>query len=468
METLKQVDRLKEKMMDFYVRYRETINANDTPRIKEIRDKAIRIFDSIGFPTPKNEEWRNTNVAEVLSLDYNFYFEPVLNGSAQNVFQCNIPYFRTQLIALLNGWYAPGQELLYKNEDGVIMGSFREALKQFPEVTGMYFSKYASIENNGFVALNTAFATDGIFINVPDNTEVRIPIQMINVIRHDSEIFMQTRNLFVVGKNSKVTIVQCEDSYNHEAGFANSVTEFIIGENASVEHYKMQNLNNRSSLINSSFFILEANSRLTAHSITLNGGLIRNDIHVVMEGQGGETEVNGLYLADKNQHIDNQIYIDHASPGCTSREIFKGILDDYARAVFNGHVLVRRDAQHTNAYQSNRNLLLTDKASINTKPFLEIYADDVKCSHGATIGQLDADAMFYLRSRGIGEDNARLLLMYAFAAEVVNRISIEPLRVRIDDMVKKRLRGELSVCDQCVLHCSTQEKPAFDIDVSKI
>jgi len=468
METQIQMDGLKEKMLKFYALYRKNINANDTPEIKEIRDKAIENFAHIGFPTQKLEEWRNTNVTEVLSLDYNYYFAPVKSDSSHDVFQCNIPYFRTQLIALLNGWYAPGQKRIYTNEDGVIMGSFGEALKQFPEISGKYFSKYASIEKNGFVALNTAFAADGIYIFVPDNTEVRIPIQMINVIRHDREIFMQTRNLFVVGKNSKVIIVQCEDSYNNEAGFANSVTEFIIGENASVEHYKMQNLNNRTSLINSSFFTLQANSRLITHSITLNGGLIRNDINVLLEGQGCEVEVNGLYLVDKNQHIDNQIYIDHASPNCTSRETFKGILDDYARAVFNGHVMVRKDAQHTNAYQSNRNILLTDKSSVNTKPFLEIYADDVKCSHGATIGQLDADALFYLRSRGIGEDNARLLLMYAFAAEVVNRISIEPLRVRIDDMVKKRLRGELSVCDQCVLHCSTQEKPVFDIDISKI
>ena len=468
MEKTIQLDMLVEKMLEYYTGNREQISAADTPAMKAIRDQAIAVFKRDGFPTQKLEEWRNTNVADALSLDYKHYFKPVADGNSPDVFQCNIPYFRTQLIALLNGWYASGQEPIYKNGDGVIMGSFREAIIRYPELMDSYFSKYAPIEKNGFVALNTAFAADGFFIQVPDNTEVKIPIQLINVIRHDKEIFMQTRNLFVIGENCKVTIVQCEDSYNHEAGFANSVTEFVIGDNSSVEHYKMQNLNNRSSLINSTFFNVKANSRLISHSITLNGGLIRNDINVLMEGRGSETEVNGLYLVDKNQHVDNQIYIDHASPDCASRETFKGIIDDYARAVFNGHVMVRKDSQRTNAFQSNKNILLTDKATVNTKPFLEIYADDVKCSHGATVGQLDAEAMFYLRSRGIGEDNARMLLLYAFAAEVVNKIGIEPLKVRIDDMVKKRLRGELSVCDQCVLHCSTQENPVFDIDVSKI
>jgi Fe-S cluster assembly protein SufD len=186
-------------------------------------------------------------------------------------------------------------------------------------------------------------------------------------------------------------------------------------------------------------------------------------------GENAAANIYGVYLMDRNQHIDNQVLIDHAVPRCQSNELFKGILDDHASGVFNGHVLVRKDAQQTNAYQTNKNILLTDKASIDSKPFLEIYADDVKCSHGATVGQLDNDAMFYIRSRGISESNARILLMYAFAAEVVNKITIPELRQRIDDMVKKRLRGELSYCDQCVLHCSTQEKKLnFEIDLTRV
>jgi Fe-S cluster assembly protein SufD len=217
------------------------------------------------------------------------------------------------------------------------------------------------------------------------------------------------------------------------------------------------------------FFNLERDARLTTNAITLNGGLIRNEHYVKLNGENCEANVMGVYLVDKTQHVDNQVFIDHAYPNCYSNELFKGILDDSARAVFNGHILVRRDAQKTNAFQNNKNILLTDKAVVNTQPFLEIYADDVKCSHGATVGQLDETAMFYLRSRGISIENARLLLMYAFAAEVINHIKIEPLKIRIDDMVKKRLRGELSICEQCVLHCSTMEQEVkFDIDMSKV
>jgi Fe-S cluster assembly protein SufD len=188
-----------------------------------------------------------------------------------------------------------------------------------------------------------------------------------------------------------------------------------------------------------------------------------------MNGRGAEANVYGLYLMDRKQHVDNRVFVEHAVPDCTSSELFKGILDDEASGVFNGHILVQRDAQRTNAYQQNRNILLTDKATMNTRPFLEIYADDVKCSHGATVGQLDAEALFYIRSRGICMASARLLLMYAFAAEVIGKMTLEPLKSRIDEMVKQRLRGELHICEHCVLHCDNQAKEIhFDIDMSRI
>ena len=214
---------------------------------------------------------------------------------------------------------------------------------------------------------------------------------------------------------------------------------------------------------------MKNNARLTTNGMSLNGGILRNNNHITIDGEGCETNVYGLYLMDKKQHIDNQVFIDHAKPNSMSNELFKGIMDDTASGVFNGHVLVRRDAQKTNAFQRNKNILLTDKAKVNSKPFLEIYADDVKCSHGATVGQLDTEAMFYIRSRGISEDSARMLLMYAFCDEIIQKITVEPLKHRLEDMVKKRLRGELSVCAQCVLHCSHPEKEFnFEIDLSKI
>ena len=214
---------------------------------------------------------------------------------------------------------------------------------------------------------------------------------------------------------------------------------------------------------------MEASSSLESHYISLNGGLLRNNIRVLFNGPHGNANIYGIYLMDRKQHVDNHVFIDHAHPGCTSNETFKGILDEHARAIFNGHVLVRRDATKTDARQSNKNILLTDTARVNSKPFLEIYNDDVKCSHGSTTGQLDQESMFYLRQRGIGEETARMLLMFAFADEIVTKIAIPQLRQRIEDMVKKRLQGELQICEQCVLHCSTPEHPMeFHIDLSKI
>ena len=460
----------KDKIINLYIDNKKLLLSGDNTYVNELRDKSFKHFAEIGFPTQSLEEWRNTNLSDMFTHDYELSFLPPNNETDfKKVFQCNVPHFKTELIALLNGWFVTENENLYSNADGVLIGSFAEAIKQHPLIIEKHFSHYADYTSNGMVALNTAIAQDGIFIYVPDNVSASIPIQMVNVIKHEKELFIHSRNLIIVGKNSSVTIVQCEDSYNEEASFTNAVTEVFLDKNSSVEHYKMQNLNNHSTLVNTTYFHQEEGSKLISHSITLNGGMIRNDINVKYNGKFCDAELNGIYLMDKNQHVDNHLFIDHAFSDGTSRQLYKGILDDYAKGVFNGHVLVRKDSQRTNAYQSNRNILLTDKTTINTKPFLEIYADDVKCSHGATIGQLDTEALFYLQARGISIDNARMLLLYAFAAEVIGKISIEPLKIRIDDMVKKRLRGELSVCGQCVLHCSTQEKAiTFDIDISKL
>jgi Fe-S cluster assembly protein SufD len=263
--------------------------------------------------------------------------------------------------------------------------------------------------------------------------------------------------------------VHCDDSYNHQASFSNIVTEVHVGDNGTLDHYKLQNLNNSSTLISSVYFRLEAAANLESHYISLNGGMLRNNIRLLFNGPRGNANIYGIYLMDRKQHADNQVFVDHACPDCTSNEMFKGILDEHARAVFNGHVLVRRNSTRTDARQTNKNILLTDTARVNSKPFLEIYNDDVKCSHGSTTGQLDTESMFYLRQRGIGEETARMLLMFAFADEIISKIAIPQLRQRIEDMVKKRLQGELQICEQCVLHCSTPEHlKDINIDLLKI
>jgi Fe-S cluster assembly protein SufD len=280
---------------------------------------------------------------------------------------------------------------------------------------------------------------------------------------------VNTRNMIVLGKNSKLTFLHCDDSVNHQPGFSNTVTEIFMEENSTLDLYKLQNLNDESVLLNHTFVRQHANSTLNLNVLSLNGGNIRNEIQTFLDGEGAVANLSGLYLADKKQHIDNQVYVRHNVPNCDSYELFKGILDDEATAVFNGYIFVERNAQQTNAFQKNSNILMKPSARINTMPFLEIYADDVKCSHGATVGQLDDEALFYMRQRGIPFKDARLLLLNAFTAEVSDKIDIEALRINIEDMVKRRLRGELSICDRCVLHCSRPEQPVeFDIDLSKI
>ena len=283
----------------------------------------------------------------------------------------------------------------------------------------------------------------------------------------ESALFLQTRNLVYLGKNSRLTLIHCDDSYNQNRSFSNIVTEIVLDRHAHLEHYKMQNLNDNSGLLNQTFVSMEENSILLSNSISLNGGNIRNHNEVRMNGEHCDTQVHGLYLMDKEQKIDNYVFVEHSKPNCESNELFKGILDDGATGHFNGHVLVCEGATKTLAYQSNKNILLTDKATINTKPFLEIYNDDVKCSHGTTTGQLDEQMLFYIRSRGISERTAKTLLMYAFCDEVIQKIALEPLRIRISDMVKKRLHGELSICENCALHCSSPDYH-FSIDASKI
>ncbi len=461
---------IKEHLLEHFRMHHASISAFDNDRIKAMRADAFRFFEEHGFPDTKQEKWRNTDLRGPLEHDFTIPFSdepPQVNS--ENLFKCEVPGFDTLSVTVLNGWYTASDGLITKYANGMIVGSLRAAFNQYPELIEKHFGRYADMKANGLTALNTALAMDGVFIYVPDKVTAEKPLQMVSVINLQKDSMIQLRNLVIMGKNSSLTLVQCDDSIDDHRSFINTISEFYLDENAHLDHYKLQNKNDRSTLMNYSWFHLEKFANLSTNGISLNGGFIRNESYATLSGSGANADVLGLYLMDRNQHIDNQVFVDHAVADCTSNEMFKGILDDHASGVFNGHILVRRDAQRTNAYQNNKNILISDKAVIDTKPFLEIYADDVKCSHGATVGQLDDNAMFYLRSRGITYENARMLLMYAFAAEVVNKISIESLRSRIDDLVKKRLRGELSICDQCVLHCNAQEqRRTFNIDMSRI
>jgi len=462
---------LKEYLTSVFTEKQNEIAFNDTPFVALKREKAFQLFAKAGFPHAALEKWRGTDLSRALNHEYHALPEPPsADLDIEKIFKCDVPHFETLLVTQLNGWYADRNNMFQVYPNGMIIGSLATAFARIPELIETHYGKYADDASESLTALNTAMSQDGIFIYIPDNVTVEHNVQTVNITDFKHNLFLNTRNLVILGENSHLRLVQCDDSINHDVTFINTVTEVKIGRNSSLDHYKLQNKDDHTTLINSMYFHLDEGSSLSTNAISLNGGLIRNLSHVTMSGPHSNAEVYGLYLMDRYQHVDNQVFINHAAPDCESRELFKGVLDDHASGVFNGHIKVHRDAQRTNAFQTNRNILLTDKASIDTKPFLEIYADDVKCSHGATIGQLDAEALFYIRSRGISESNAKILLMYAFAADVINKISIPELRQRMDDMVKKRLRGELSQCEQCVLNCSSHEhqKVEFNIDLSKI
>lgn len=456
---------LKRRILDYGDELLKRKAGEDTAKVTTLRNEALEHFSQNGFPTRKMEPWRNSKIIENLSESYQLYEE--LPSHDRKAFCCVIQDFDTEVITMYNGRLAD-DNILRTLDNGIIIGSSRAAMIQHPDLFDKYFGSCRTDEDNGFYDINTALWQDGFFIFVPANVTAEKPVQIIKLIDNVNNPLIQTRNLIILEENSNLCIVDCDDTMSNNASLVNSFTETVIGENAHLETYKLQNLNNETVFINSNTTKQLKDSSLMSCIISFNGGMIRNNVHVDLDGQGADTQVYGLYLMDKKQHIDNQIRVNHNVPDCNSNERFKGILDDEATAVFNGHVYVAPDAQHTNAYQNNSNIILTSSAKVNTMPFLEIYADDVKCSHGSTIGQLDEEAMFYMRQRGISKANARMLLMYAFAAEISNNIKIDKLQERIDDMIKRRLKGELSSCDTCVFQCNMPKEYNFEIDLSKI
>ncbi len=312
---------------------------------------------------------------------------------------------------------------------------------------------------------------DGLNITVEPGQVLGKPIQIQSVVSTEYKSLIELRNTINVGAGASVAIIHCDDTVGDTRSLGNNETHISIAEGAQVEYYKLQNINNRSGLINKTYITMERGSRLFTDCITLNGGHIFNHCEIRMLGEHCELRADGLYLIDGEQRCDNYIFVQHNAPHCTSSELYKGILDDQARASFNGHVLVMDGAVKTEAYQNNRNILLTDKAHVETKPFLEIYNDDVKCSHGSAVGQLDDQALFYMRSRGISERTAMTMLSYAFCDEVIRNISIPELRQAIEDMVKKRLHGELLPCGNCAIPCSSPcngDDARFEIDVTRL
>jgi Fe-S cluster assembly protein SufD len=442
------------KYSDLYLENIGRITSISSPYINSFREEAIMKYRALGIPTKKNEAYKYTNLDVFFNHDYKNYFMPVPEDFVKaEEFRCDIRDLDTHGIVLLNGFYPTINDKLRQLTSGVWVGSLNEAASKFSSQIEKHYGKYVNGYPDGLVHLNTAMASDGVFVYVPQGVALSKPIQVVNLVHSDTDMFNQHRNLIILEPNSEITLIICDHTLSPQKFLTNAVTEVYVGENAHFDIIRVQNEHNNACKITHTFIHQERNSYAASNNITLHGGLIRNSTHHFLEGEGAESLSSGLYLADKFQHVDNYVNVVHAAPNCTSNQLFKGVMDDMATGAFNGRILVKRDAQGTIAYQRNNNILMTDDAKMDTKPQLEIYANDVKCSHGATVGQLDENALFYLQSRGIDKREARLMLMFGFAHEVIQNIKIEPLRERMDNLVMQRLKGELSRCASCMVKC---------------
>jgi Fe-S cluster assembly protein SufD len=413
--------------------------------LKELRESAIASFGKLGFPTTRDEDWKYTNVEPIVSTIFergSGIGKDSRAVSAAEVFALSFtdPIFNR--LVFVNGAYAPELSLLRGLPGGARVESLAGALRAGDEVLHDHLSRYVRYRDRSFAALNTAFVEDGALVLVPKGQVIQEPIQLVFVSLGEARpIVTHPRNLIVAGEGSQTRIVESHIGIGSGAYFANAVTEIVGGEGASIEHCLVQREGEAGFHVGTLDAQLSRQSTLVAHCVTLAGLLVRNDVRVVLNGEGAECSLNGLYLLDGKQHVDNHTEIEHCMPRAKSLELYKGILSGRARGVFDGKILVHKNAQKSDARQTNKNLLLSEGAVVNTKPQLEIYADDVKCSHGSTVGQLDRDSLFYLRSRGIDVETAQSLLHYAFASDVISAIKIASLRDQLNDYLLSKFRS---------------------------
>ena len=428
----------KNQLLSAFQSNEERMNGESKTPLHQVRRAALHQFDLLGFPTIRHEEWKYSNVAGLIKE----VFE--LDGSSElsneDLTPLQIPNLDGNVITFVNGLYRADLSRIISPSEQVKIGNFADTLKAEPDFLGTYFARYADYQDNAFTALNTALANDGIVIRVPDNVTVEQPIILRFITdARERNVASQPRNLIIVGKNAEVTMAESYRTLGERVSFVNVVTEIVLDRDARMQYYKVQDETEKAYHIGTTQVNQSDNSHFYSATVTLNGNFVRNNLNIVLNGQHAEAFMYGLYMPNGRQHVDNHTLVDHAMPNSYSNELYKGILDDNGTGVFNGKIYVRPDAQKTNAYQSCKNVVLSTGASMNTKPQLEIYADDVKCSHGTTTGQLNDEALFYMRSRGIPKDEARTLLLYAFVQDVLSQIKIQPIREYLEGVVKTKL-----------------------------
>ncbi|MDO1502031.1 Fe-S cluster assembly protein SufD [Winogradskyella maritima] len=427
---------LKEKLVASFLAFEETVDVHAP--IHDIRSEAIKTFENEGFPTKKEEAWKYTSLNAILKNDFSVFPKHEEALDYKDVKRYFIHDIDAYKIIFIDGKYS--SHLSQTTHDGIDVCLMSSALSKdkYRPIIDNYFNKIAS--KNSISSLNTAFSQEGAYIHIPKNKLVDKPIQIIHFSTgNESALMLQPRNLVVVEENSHVQIIERHQSLTDNPVLTNCVTEIFAEKRAIVDYYKIQNDRQSASLIDSTFINQKDESLAKVHTFSFGGKLTRNNLNFYQNGERIDSTMKGITIIGDKQHVDHNTLVHHIEPNCESHQDYKGIFSGNSTGVFNGKVVVEKEAQKTNAFQANNNILISDKATINTKPQLEIFADDVKCSHGCTIGQLDESAMFYLRSRGIPENEARGLLMYAFSNNVLNSVKIPEIKQRITKLIANKL-----------------------------
>lgn len=454
-----------QQYIDLFRESRQLLDKHSADVLNARRDKAFADFCRLGFPSQKVERYKYTNVAEAFAPNYGLNINRLrIPVNPYDAFRCDVPNLSTSLYFMVNDQFYNEALPTASLPEGVIVDSLAKIAKERPELVSKYYGTLASsnhtatqngqaTENDAdaISALNTMLAQDGLFVYVPRNVIVERPIQVVNILRADVDLMVNRRVLIVIEEGAQAKLLVCDHAVDAHPFLTTQVAEVFVGERANLQLYELEETHTENRRF-ANMVVRQAESSVTTlDTITLHNGLTRNTTDVLLAGEGAETNLYGCVIADKQQHVDNNTVIDHQVSRCQSNELYKYVLDDEAVGAFAGRILVREGAQQTVSHETNANLCATDTARMFTQPMLEIYADDVQCSHGSTVGQLNDAALFYMRQRGIPEEEARLLLQFAFAAEVLDTIPMEALRDRLHYLVDKRFRGELSKCEGCKL-----------------
>lgn len=436
--------------INLFTEHRTTIDGKSADVLNKQRDEAFEIFVKSGLPTKELEDYQYSDIALRFDTDYGFNLERLsVKVNPYQSYRCNVNGLTEQLFFLINDMLHTENIPQASFPEGVYIGSLKEFAVKHPEICEKYYGKAAQLEKNAIAAFNTMFAQDGFVMYIPDNVVLEKPVQLINILTSDVDLLANRRLLVIAGKNAQAKLLACDHTVTDKKFLVTQVTEIFADENAHIEFYELEENSNRVTRLSSIFADQKSSSSVLVNNITLQCGYTRNNYHVKLNGENAEATVAGVVIADKEQHVDNFAFLDHAKPHCQSTQLFKYVLQDRALGSFCGRILVEKDAQKTQAYQTNNNLCASPDAHMYSKPQLEIYADDVKCSHGLTTGQLDEEALFYMRSRGISKQDAELMLMQAFTADVLKLIHIDVLHQRLEELVEHRFSGEDARCGDC-------------------